>query len=218
MSEDLYGYEVVAENQGGGKYLNLKSKGDKIKVRLMTKPLHNFRYWETGADGKQRPVTFPTREAIDEALKGYGKDDKPKIDVQYGWVVIDRADGEIKVFKGGQSIAGQIKGIIEDGWGDPTGFDMVITRTEEKPMYYKVTPVPNSNTPITDAEKQKFTDANIDLKDEMQGGGESKSHSEQYGGAVDLETLPEEQKAEPEATTETDKVDVEADDDSDLPF
>lgn len=228
MSED-YGYGVVEENEySGNRYLTLKKKGDKVRVRLLTPPLHNFRYWETGPDGKGHVAgTFPTRDECKAEVEAKypEKDTRPRIEVQYGWLVIDRADGAVKVFKGGQQIASGIKAIVDSGKLDengtpipdtkldPTTVDITIERTEENP-YYKVLPVLQAPRPLNDDEKKLLAESGIDLKAEMEGGTASKSHdAETYGGAVELETLPE----QPVEKAEGD-VDVEADDDGDMPF
>src|SRR5690606_20339277 len=143
-----------------GRYLTTKKKGDKVKIRLATAPRHVFRYWETGPDGKNRiGGEFPTKEACkaDLEAKYPNSSERPKIDVQYGWIVIDRNDDGVKVFKSGQQIASTILNIAKEQVDnvedksliitlkngtqlvDPTAIDFVIVRTEENP-YYQVTP------------------------------------------------------------------------------
>ncbi len=218
QTED-YGYGMVEEDISGGRFLQLRKKGDEVKIRLVSKPVRTYRYWETGADGKSRPVSFPTKEAIEEALKDFSKEDRPRVDVQYAWIVIDRADGGVKVFTGAKQIAISVLGFAKDDeWGDPTTYDLRITRTEEKPNYYKTLPLPNGKGPITEDERKAVEEAAIDLAAEVEGSATSKSHNEQYGGAVDLETLPADESVTKVEETAEKAVDVEADDDSDLPF
>lgn len=215
---DDYGYGMVEEDMGGGKYLSLRKKNDKVKIRLVSKPVRSFRYWETGPDGKNRiGGSFATKEEWEAEIKAKypDKDTRPKMNVQYSWVVLDREDdNKVKVFSGAAQIAIAIAGLIADEeWGDPTTYDLRVTRTEERPNYYKTVPLPNGKGPITAEEAQAVKDADIDLHKEVQDAGDSKSHNEEsYGGAVELETLPTE---EPKEEAE---VDVEADDDKDMPF
>lgn len=214
--KNLYGYEEVEEDAlQGGKYLNLKKKGDTVLIRLTTKPKRAYCHWIIGDGGKNVIKPCPG-----DSCEWCGKDvptaEKIKRDIQYGWIVLDRNDGsKPKFFKGGRSIATQILEHSQDEqWGDPTTYDIKVERTEVKPQYYKVTGIIKSiGTPITEEEKKAIEEANIDLVAEMEGAVDSKSHNkEAYGG----KELP---PAEPVlGASEDGGVDISEDEGAELPF
>lgn len=122
------------EPKDSSPYLRLKSKGEKIKIRLVSDPIH-----------------------FEEP------DVKGKLSDRFAWKVLDRADGEVKAFKGGVMIYKAIKELaMDEEWGDPTGYDFTITRTEEQGNYYSVTASPNKK-PITADEKKLVEEADLDL-------------------------------------------------------
>lgn len=126
-------YDYEPENTGG-LWLRLKKKGDKIKIRLCDKPVHFQRMWQ----GKPKEA--------------------------FVWQVINREDGEIKLFQGGIFIYLAIKAFAKsEDWGDPTGYDFTIERTEQSTAnFYTVTPSPKKSD-ITDKELEKLAEANIDV-------------------------------------------------------
>jgi len=132
------GYDF--EPKDSGNYLKLKEKGDKAKIRIVSTPIHfteDYTNEETG-------VT--------------------KTNDRFAWIVIDREDGAVKVFKSGVMIYKFIKDYtLSEEWGDPVRYDLNITRTEEKGKYYKVEPSPKFSD-ITKEEEQKIADANINLE------------------------------------------------------
>jgi hypothetical protein len=118
----------------GGKFLTLKNKGDSVKIRIVSTPVHFQREWQ--GQKKER----------------------------FAWLVIDRADGKIKVFVGGVSIYLGIRDLYNsEDWGDPTKYDITITRTEESPAnYYRIVPSPKK-TELTDEEREMIATTEIDL-------------------------------------------------------
>ena len=117
-----------------GNYLRLKSAGDKAKIRLVSTPIHFMEEYEG------------------------------KFNDRFAWIVIDRADGEIKAFKGGVMIYAKIKEYaIDDDWGEPKEYDLTITRTEEKGNYYTVIASPKK-TKITAEELKKIKETDLDLE------------------------------------------------------
>jgi hypothetical protein len=115
-------------------FIRLRKKGDQVKIRLVSTPVH----YQDQFQGKTRD--------------------------RFAWLVIDRSDGQVKVFSGGTSIYLIIKGFAQDpDWGDPTKYDLTITRTEESNAnYYRVVPSPVKSE-ITEEELKLIKESNIDL-------------------------------------------------------
>ncbi len=196
----MSGYsDVVGKAQkeaGGGKYISLKNKGDKIVVRIASEPVYKNKHWMTGSDGKNTPITCTGDNCV-----YCGKDVPPKEKVKktpiFAWVVLDRNDANTpKIFKGPFQIAKELEGLDNDPeWGDPRNYDVSVTRTEEPGSgYYKVVPTKNSD-PISDDEKKAIEEAGFDLEAELEG-GQKTDNIGKYGKApADLET-GEQDKAE----------------------
>jgi hypothetical protein len=129
-----YGYSYEPD-MGGGKFLTLRKRGDTVKIRLASTPIHFQKEWE----GKPRE--------------------------KFAWVVIDRADGKAKVFTSSVSIYLSIKKFADDEeWGEPTQYDFAITRTEESTSnYYSVVPSPKKSK-LTKEELQAVEESEIDLE------------------------------------------------------
>lgn len=186
--DELYGYDIVNEIETGGRFLAFK-KGDKgriIHIRLASKPQYINQHWILQADGKQVPIRC-TGDDCPHCGKAVAPKDKMDKVAKWGWVVIDRADGNVKMFTGPTLIARKIKDLIEDpDWGNPFLYDIKIKRNEEPGAgYYAVTPVPTGKgQEITDEEKKKVTDAAIDLTTELDGSKESKHLGNYEEGAA----------------------------------
>lgn len=169
---DEYGYDY--EPQVGGNYLRLKKRGDSIKIRLVSTPVHYQKEWE----GKLRE--------------------------QFAWLAIDRADGDVKIFTAGISVYLTIKGFVQDeDWGDPTGYDLTITRIEESTAnFYKVIPSP-SKSPITPEELEKVKNSNLDLKQKFGNKGTKTFGAVKQGEELEEPPLP---KGENEEDIDIDEV------------
>ena len=163
----MNGYDF--EPKENSPYLRLKSKGDKVKVRFVSAPIH----------------------FEEEDVKG-------KMADRFAWVVIDRADGEVKAYKAGVMVYKDVKKYATDeDWGDPTGYDFTIERTEEQGRYYAVTPSP-AKKPITEEEKKQVELVGIDLeklfKTTDQGtktfGSKEEAENSQVDNEVDISEIP----------------------------
>lgn len=133
----MHGYDFEPKTKEGN-FIQLKKKGDTVKIRLVSTP-------------------FIFNEA-------YEQDGIKTITQRFAWIVIDRSDKKVKSFKGGTQIYKAIKSFASnEDWGDPMMYDLTITRTEEKGNYYTVIASPNKY-PISDDEKNKIAIANIDLE------------------------------------------------------
>src|SRR4030042_3691331 len=157
---------------GGNKYLTLKSKGDLVDIRIASSPIHKRIHWITNEKTRhpqQADHEGQTCQTCDKAEAN--KDNRMASKEIFGWVVLDRNDeSKPKIFKGGTSIYLAIKGLAESkAWGDPQGYDIEIKRTEEKPMYYSVTPLPEKSK-ISEAELKAIKEANLNLEAEINGG------------------------------------------------
>lgn len=158
-------YDYQPEN-GGGKFINLKSKGDKVTMRLVDKPISYFVHWVE--DKKPLVCDEPKDCEVCKFLDGLTSEElKLKANSQkrrrqtFIWSVIDRADGEAKLFKGGLNVFLAIGEFAKDpNWGgeekDATLFDVTITRTETSlANYYSVVPDPKSLSNNLTAEQKK---------------------------------------------------------------
>jgi hypothetical protein len=144
MSDDLYGYSYEPPKSSGD-YLKIKEKGEKVRIRLASKP---FRF---------------TSEFEDK------KTGKSVVKENVAWVVLHKeVIGKepvvtVKHFRAGMMIYGLIRDFAKDpDWGDPTLYDLEITRTEQDGKYYTVIAKPNCK-PITDEQKKMIEEANYDL-------------------------------------------------------
>lgn len=198
--QELYGYEMTDDIKGGGRYLSFR-KGDQgrvITIRLISKPKYILQHWILNNEGKQMPVNCK-----DDECPYCGKDVPPKEKIEktakWGWVVLDRADGEVKVFTGPTLIARKVRKLVENPkWGNPFLYDIEIERTEAPGEgYYNVTPVPDGKgNEITAEEKTKVDSAAFDLDKELEGARESKNvgnydeASADNGIEIDDEEIP----------------------------
>lgn len=139
MNEAPEGYEYEAP-KGDGKYLRLEKKGDSVRVRLVSKPYIFTDTFNDGTTAQRMAWVVIHKEQV-------GKDIKKTV----------------RSFKAGPMVYGLIRDLfMDEDWGDPIGYDVEITRTEEKGKYYTVLPKPNGK-PLTDEEKQMVKDADLDL-------------------------------------------------------
>jgi hypothetical protein len=198
MTEDskLYGYEATDEIEIGGRYLSFR-KGDKgrvIQVRLVSQPKYVNQHWILTNEGKQSPVNCKGDECPYCGLKVPPAEKVDKT-AKWGWVVIDRADENVKIFTGPTLIARKIRALVENAkWGNPFLYDIEIKRDEEPGAgYYSVTPVPDGKgQEITAEEKKKVNEAKFDLASELRGGRDSKHLGSYSETPVEMETALDE--------------------------
>ena len=171
MADNQYGYGYTPK-VGGSKYLTLKSKGDLVDIRIASTPIHKTIHWITNEETSQPQQVDHEGETCQYCDKAEAnQDNRAAAKEIFGWIVLDRNDeSKPKIFKGGTSIYLAIKGLAESkAWGDPQGYDIEIQRTEEKPMFYRVTPLPDKSE-ITPKEKLAINTANLNLEEEISGG------------------------------------------------
>lgn len=157
---------------GGGKYLSLNKKDDEVFIRIASEPKFVHKHWLEMSDGKKSTVLCGG-ENCEYCGKSVLPKDKVKKTAQFAWFVFDRNDGDqLKIFKGPISITAKLAKLDDEAdWGDPTGYDIRIKRTEEPGSdYYTVIPVPKNMRPLTDEEKQIVAETSLDLKEELERG------------------------------------------------
>lgn len=145
---------------GKSTFLKLKEKGDSIVIRLITPPYREPIIWK---EGNNKPLDEEQTANLNEKQWfAFMRDPDYSINESYHWGVIDRSDGIARIFTGTTGIYKSIKEYAQmQQWGDPTRYDIEITRTEEPGRgYYKVTPYPDKSEP-TDSEIEGVDNLNI---------------------------------------------------------
>lgn len=139
-----YGVEVP---KSGGVYLRLKEKGEKVRLRLVSDPIH-----------------------FHDVIKGKGEDGGDKIVNKVAWIAIHKfVEGgkptkSVVCFQSGPMVYGLVKDLAEsDDWGDPKLYDIEVTRTEESGKYYTVIALPKPMGPLSTEEQKLVDEANLDL-------------------------------------------------------
>jgi hypothetical protein len=160
MSED-YGYgevdTVARKTSSGGKYLKLDPDRE-YQLRIASRPRYAIGHW---INNRTQKVNCEGEEC-----KYCGKDVKDKVEktAQWGWIVIDREDGKVKILQGPNSVALALKSLSEltsktnkdkKMWGDPTTFDVLIKKEKQSSGFWKynVNPVPENKGPMSEEEK-----------------------------------------------------------------
>jgi len=174
-------------------------------------PKYVNQHWITDNTGKQSPVNCEGEECV-YCGKDVALEEKIKKTAKWGWIVIDREDGEVKLFTGPTLIAKSIKDLSElvdektkePVYGDPLLYDFQIKRTEEPGgSYYKVTCLHKTVGKLSEEEQKLVDECTIDIKQELIGAKDSKNVGN-YDNK-DLETAPEEEIIIPDdVETDTD--------------
>lgn len=137
------GYDVEASS-GGGLWLRLKKKGEKVRLRLCSAP---YRWTDTYTE----------------------EDGTTKQRKKCAWLVIhkemvnDKPLKSVRIFQGGPMVYGALKDLADsEEWGSPLLYDVTVERTEEPGKYYVVTPLPKPMGELSEDEKALLAAANID--------------------------------------------------------
>jgi hypothetical protein len=150
------------------KRLSLKA-GD-TKVRLVGGVLPRYTYWVVTKEGRKMPVECLQFDRETESFNNNAEDpmkeipedvynDKPGF--AYVCQVIDRADGEIKLFDLRSTIYAQIVDLaVDPDYGSPAdpdnGYDITIKKEKTGPLpqnvKYSILPA-RGNSPLTDEER-----------------------------------------------------------------
>ena len=193
----------------GGLFINLKSKGDKIKFRLIKGGYYDGKHFIKDGDNwiisycprimNKLPCDYCEKyfNIIAEAkllqdknekenLMKQARNYKPKVTFYYP--IIDRGDGKGKILKTTMSVRLDFETEFKDGI-DIYEYDYVLTRTEESPAkYYKLTRLDSKQcTDLTDDEVKEIGKiGSMDLV-ALCGGKES---SETFGKEETAEETP----------------------------
>jgi hypothetical protein len=135
------GYDSVPE-PSTGIYFRLTSKGQTARLRLVSEP---YLFVDHLPDGK------PLNKAAWIAILKEMVDGKPS--------------KRVVIFQAGPMVLYSVRDLARsEEWGDPTQYDLQITRTEEAGKYYTVLPMPKPMGPISADEQALVDTAAIDLK------------------------------------------------------
>lgn len=128
-----------------GKFLRLTAKDQSVIVRLASEPYREPKVWR---EGIKAPMEDDKVAALtpDQWVKILRETDY-RVSEVYSWAVIDRTDGKARIFSGAPSVYKNIKAYAQmEEWGDPTTYDIKITRTEDPGKnYYTVIAMPDKS-------------------------------------------------------------------------
>ncbi len=152
-------WDDVAPDKGGTEFLRLKS-GNTYKVRPIKLPVHFYKFFYKNK-GKLRTATVE-EETIGQLMKKYPNELKTKPANRYAIYVIDRADGQVKIMEGPQSVFKPFRNRFDatgkKPGGEKDGGDWMIKVSGSGfGTNYDVTFI--DTTPITDEEKEKVKEA-----------------------------------------------------------
>lgn len=156
MSGDAYAYDPPS---GPGNFLRLTDKGQQATFRLVSAPVRQLVIWkgEEKRPIESEKVASLSEEQLDEVRSAKNAENKPKyrLSEQFTWIVIDREDGKARYFTGTAGVYKKIKTLVEnEKWGDPTKYDITVTRTQEPGnAYYDLMPDPEKSD-VSDEEKE----------------------------------------------------------------
>jgi hypothetical protein len=180
MSQDNSAWGEVAKggNKGKSNINNLKlENGKPVDVRFVSAPKKFYKYF---VGTKSAICADPENCSV---RKKYGQQFEPGL--RYAIVVIDRTDGQVKLFETAPSVLKPVA-----AWGerrkrnpaDPQlGLDWTITRTgEKKNTRYEV--VAGDPTPLTEAEQAAITAAGYDLEKLFKATPDSEIEARLFGG------------------------------------
>jgi hypothetical protein len=137
-------------------YITLKSAGETAKVRIAAAPLRFPTVWPSGNPKGAKPLD---EDIVSKFTEGQWmsimRSPDYEIKETYVLLVIDRLDGNAKVFKVSGAVYGKIRDYAQNPeWGAPSGYDITVTRTEVPgKAYWDVTPSPKS--PLLNSEVDK---------------------------------------------------------------
>lgn len=137
------GYDVAGTSDSPLYFLS--RAGQSARLRLVSDPL---RYVDTIPGTNGRAPKAVNRVAWVAILKE---------------IVNDVPTRRVVVFQSTPTVYEQVRKLVADAkYGNPNGYDVIVTRTEDQSSYYTVKVVPGGK-PLGDADKKMVKDAAIDL-------------------------------------------------------
>lgn len=162
------GYKAPA---GSSDFMKLQEGVNRF--RIMGEARIGWEGWKDGKPFRREGIEQNITEDEVDTDDKFGKD-KPKINHIWVFPVFDYVDKKMKIFQITQkTIMKAISGLVTDpDWGDPTKYDIGITRVEGKRVTYAVTaypPKPVSKEVLTAQKESK-----IDIDQIFKEGGDDK--------------------------------------------
>lgn len=174
-------------------YLKLSSKGDKVQIRIVGRVYREVQVWPRERGGKPIPREQTTLFTPGQWKRVYTAADWNPGET-FHLLVIDRADGNAKILAIFPSTYNKIKEYAQNqAWGNPTGYDIVVERTEEPGKnYFSVMPLPNKS-PVLQSELAKVDE--LDVSKLLQNAYPSSGpQPDDFDNSIDIEPLPWEQE------------------------
>lgn len=148
-------YEVP---QKSGNYF--KFQDGQNKFRILDNPIMGWVGWKEGNDGTRKPV----RKTMDEKFPMNEVDDESQIKHFVAMPVWNYKEEKIQILEITQKGIQRSLRALErsEGWGNPTGYDIVVTKTGQK-LETEYTVMPEPPKPIDKGLTQLYKDMHIDL-------------------------------------------------------
>lgn len=156
-SDDFVSEDVISEGSAG----YFKPETGDNKVRIISKPIIGWVAWDEDDDGNKSPVRTQIDDVPDKSK--YDKKNQPKKFMAL--VVIDREDGEVKVWEiTQQSVIKAIQALnANKDWGKPFAYDITIKKTgADLKTKYAVTPSPKTKLGKDDIKAANEKPVNLD--------------------------------------------------------
>lgn len=189
--------EVVKQTSKGGKFMRI-DEDKQYQFRIVSKPKYKIRHYM----GKGAKPAYQDCGGDDCQWCGkqVAKENRLDKDAQWAWIVIDREDGQVKVFQGTNAVARRIRDLAEivdvakePINGDPRTWDVMFKKFKGTNGFtdYSIEPHPKKRGELTAEEQAAVQTANIDLETVMKGGKDSQHLGNYDGQQRSLETAPE---------------------------
>ena len=147
MADDWTGSGYDRKPSDGGIWLRLKDKGEEIRIRLVSQAERYLAEF----DDKEKGGKVTRRKIAWLAIHKYLDADKKPVK-------------RVVIFDSGPMVYGLIRDLtMDESWGDPTTYDLKVTRTEESGRYYTVLPCPKPMGPISTDERKLVEEARINF-------------------------------------------------------
>lgn len=129
-------------------WLKLKHKDENARIRIGAAPLREINVWPADESAARKPLDAITQNSLSEAQwVALMRSPEWRVQEQFVILVIDRTDGVAKIMRIAPSTYEKIQNLVNNPeWGDPTSYDITITRTESPgKAYWDVAPSPNKS-------------------------------------------------------------------------